>query len=67
MRNNEYLQGGSSIFPVFSPEEDGRSVAEQMASLKNEHPDLAITLSLSTHWEENLQTTSKAARQSRIE
>lgn len=67
MRNNKCLQRGSYIFPVFPPEEYGRLVAEQMAYLKNEHPDLAITLSLSTHWEENLQTTSKAPMQSRLE
>jgi hypothetical protein len=67
MRNNKCIQGESSIFPVFSPEEDGRSIAEQMAYLKNEHPDFPITLSLSTHREEDLLTTSKAAIHPRVE
>jgi hypothetical protein len=67
MRNNKCLQGGSSIFPVFSPAEDGRSIAEQMAYLKSEHRDFPITLSLSTHCEKYLLTTSKAAIHSRVE
>jgi hypothetical protein len=67
MRYNKCLQGGSSILPVFSPEEDGRSIAEQMAYLKDEHPDFRITRSLSTHRKEDLLKTNEAAIHSRVE
>ena len=67
MRNNKCLQGGSSIFPVFSSKEDGRSIAEQIAYLKDEHPDFPITRSLSTHCEEDLLTTNRAAIHSLVE
>jgi hypothetical protein len=67
MRNNKCLQGGISIFPVFSPEEDGSSIAEQMAYLRDKHPDFRITRSLSTHCKEDLLTTNKAASYSSVE
>ncbi len=41
LRTKEWVQSESTIFPVFSPEEDERSVAEQMAHLQNEYPGLS--------------------------
>ncbi len=67
LRTNGYVKSMGTIFPVFSPEEDERSIAEQMAYLQNQHPGLPITLSLSTHCEEDSLTTSKAALSSRVE
>lgn len=40
LRTNGYVQSMSTIFPVFSPEDDEWLIAEQMAYLKNEHPKL---------------------------
>lgn len=67
LRTNGYVTNGGIIFPVFSPEVDERSIAEQMAYLQNQHPGLPITLSLSTHCEEDSLTTSKGALRSRVE
>lgn len=67
LRNNECVQSVSTIFPVFSPEDDDRSIADQVAYLQNEHPGLRITLSLSNHCEEDSLITSKAALRSRVE
>ncbi|CAN5626239.1 hypothetical protein BH10ACI4_BH10ACI4_07580 [soil metagenome] len=66
LRSNESVQRVSTIFPVFSPEEDERSIAEQMAYLKNEYPGLSITLFLSIR-AKNLPTISNAPLRSRVE
>lgn len=45
LQTNGYVKSRCTIFPVFSPKDDERSAAEQMAYLQNEHPDLPITWS----------------------
>lgn len=67
LRAKERVQSVSTIFPVFSPEEDERSVAEQMAYLQCEHPNLPITLSLSIHCREYSLTTTKVSPRSHAE
>jgi hypothetical protein len=67
VRNNECVQRVSTIFPVFSPEQDERSIAEQMEFLQNEHPSLPITRALSIHSREYSLNTSKAGLRSHVE
>ncbi len=67
LRSNEYVQSGSSIFPVFSPEEDEELVAEQMEFLRDEHPSLPIFHPLSIPFREYSLTTSKSGSLSHVE
>lgn len=67
LRTNGYVTSGGTIFPVFSPEEDERSIAEQMTYLQNEHPGLPITLSLLTHCKGDSLTMSKGTLRSCVE
>ncbi len=67
LRNNECVQSGGSIFPVFPPEEDEESVAEQMEFLRDEHPILPILHPLLIRCREYSLTTSKAGFLSRVE
>ncbi len=67
LRSNECVQSGGSIFPVFPPEEDEESVAEQMEFLRDEHPSLPILHPLSIRCREYSLTTSKAGFLSRVE
>ncbi len=67
LRSNECVQSGGSIFPVFSPEEDEESVAEQMEFLRDEHPSLPILHPLSIRLREYSLTTGKAGSLSHVE
>jgi hypothetical protein len=67
LRNNECVPSWSAIFPVFSPEENEESVAEQMEFLQKEHPSLPILHDLSIRCRKYSLTTSKAGLRSNVE